>query len=101
MSSLQRGHGSAIDSSRQGLIDRTAATADRREIVLALTRKGQRIVDRVTQRRRAEIARILDRIPETQVRSLITALERFSDAAGEAPEQVWSLGWPTDGPSVS
>jgi DNA-binding MarR family transcriptional regulator len=77
------------------LINRSAATADRREIVLALTPRGQRIVDRVTKHRRAELARILDRIPISERRSLITALQRFSDAAGEAPEQAWSLGWPT------
>jgi len=78
------------------LIDRSPAAADRREIVLALTRKGQRIVDRVTQHRRADIARILDRIPASQRESLIAALQRFTDAAGEAPQQAWSLGWPTN-----
>ncbi len=79
----------------KGLIDRTAATADRREIVLSLTRKGRGIVDRVTQRRRAEIARIVDRIPVTQRTAMIGALQRFGEAAGEVPEQAWSLGWAT------
>jgi DNA-binding MarR family transcriptional regulator len=79
----------------KGLIDRAAATADRREIVLSLTRKGRGIVDRVTQRRRAEIARIVDRIPVTQRTALIGALQRFGEAAGEVPEQAWSLGWAT------
>jgi DNA-binding MarR family transcriptional regulator len=75
------------------LIDRQPATSDRRETVLSLTTTGQRIVERVTSRRRKDIAAIVDRIPSSQRRALISALGTFADAAAEAPEQAWSLGW--------
>jgi len=79
----------------KGLIERSAATADRRETLIVLTSRGRDIVDQVTRNRRAEISRILARIPTAELEPLIVALRGFSDAAGEAPEPAWSLGWPT------
>jgi hypothetical protein len=29
--------------------------------------------------------------------ALVPVLRSFADAAGEAPEQAWSLGWSADG----
>ena len=35
----------------------------------------------------------IDDIPEPEQRSLVHALRRLAQAAGEVPEQAWSNGW--------
>jgi DNA-binding MarR family transcriptional regulator len=75
------------------LIRRRTAPADRREVEVSLTRAGEQIVDEVTSRRRAEIAAIVGRIPRGKRAAVIRGLEAFAIAAGEAPEQAWSIGW--------
>ena len=37
--------------------------------------------------------RILLSVPERQRANLVKALQTFNAAAGEVPEQAWSLGW--------
>ncbi len=66
----------------KGLIDRQTGVSDRREITLTLTPRGQRMVDRITDRRRREIAQIITRIPTSQRRALVEALRHFSEASG-------------------
>lgn len=51
----------------------------------ALTPKGQRIVDQVTDFRRKEIARIIESMPFTHQENLIEALQAFTEAGGEPP----------------
>jgi len=87
----------------RGLVERHAGTVDRRAINLVLTRRGQRIVERVMEWRRAEIRRIVGRIPAKQRGSLVDALAHFNAAVGatgdgddEAREQAWTHGWSTD-----
>ncbi|MEX2100680.1 MAG: MarR family transcriptional regulator [Acidimicrobiia bacterium] len=75
------------------LVTRDVPTTNRREVQLALTPRGRRIVDSVTQRRREEIARIVERVPHAQRRSMVRALRAFGDAAGELPDDGWALGW--------
>ncbi len=77
----------------KGLITRRHATESRRELLISLTREGRSLVDRVTRRRRREIARIIARIPKRDQRVLVHALGVFADAAGETPEPSWSFGW--------
>ncbi len=77
----------------QALVLRRVERANRRETVISLTAKGRDIVQRVTDVRRSEIARIVRRIPAGLRESTIVALEAFAEAAGELPEQSWSLGW--------
>jgi DNA-binding MarR family transcriptional regulator len=77
----------------KGLISREVSPANRREITLALTPRGRRIVDSVTRRRRKEIARIVESVPKSQRASMVRALRAFGDAAGELPVEGWSLGW--------
>lgn len=79
----------------KGLIDRRTSPTDRREVVLAVTLEGRRIVDRVLQRRRREIASFVSDIPSPQRRLLVDALRRFSEAAGESGSPEWSLGLAT------
>jgi DNA-binding MarR family transcriptional regulator len=78
---------------RKGLVDRRPSESSRREIEISITAEGRAIVDRVTRRRRREIARILGSIPDRHRTGLVEALNAFAEAAGEVPEQAWSLGW--------
>lgn len=82
---------------RAGLVTRTPHPASRREVLVALTTHGRQLVDRVTQRRRAELATIARRMP-TQARvHFVEALEAFSIAADEPTvsqheESLWAWG---------
>jgi DNA-binding MarR family transcriptional regulator len=78
---------------RKGLVQRRRESADRRAVRISLTAAGRTLVDEVTRRRRAEIVRILRRMPKADRRPVLVALRAFADAAGEVPEQAWSLGW--------
>lgn len=75
------------------LVDRVQDEGNRRETKISLLIAGHSIVDQVTKIRRDEIARIVDRIPPGSRRAAVKALNTFADAAGELPEQSWSLGW--------
>lgn len=78
---------------RKGLVQRRHERGDRRLIRLSLSRKGQMLVDAVTDRRRAEITDLLKAIPRDQQTALVDSLQRLAAAAGEVPEQDWSAGW--------
>jgi DNA-binding MarR family transcriptional regulator len=75
------------------LVTRRQSREDRRAVRVSLTRTGGELVSEVSRRRRAEIATIVQRIPAPQRESVLIALRAFADAAGEVPEQEWSLGW--------
>ena len=78
---------------RKRLISRRHAGADRREVRLDLTPKGNRLVDSVTQRRREEIEQILRAIPVSERANLVKAFEVFGKAAGEVPDEEWQRSW--------
>jgi DNA-binding MarR family transcriptional regulator len=78
---------------RKQLVQRRRISADRRGVRISLTPAGRTLVEEVTRRRRAEIAQILQRMPRADRASALRALRVFADAAGEVPEQDWSLGW--------
>ncbi len=79
-----------------GLVDRRDNPADRRHLALTLTRKGQRLVDRVMQRRWEAIADIVRRMPAAGRQQLSEVLAEFSAAAGEpSHHDLWSAGWTT------
>lgn len=78
---------------RKGLIRRTGRDADRRETEIVLAAKGQRLVERVTLRRRRDLAAIADRMTPAQLRQAIDGLRAFAEAAGETPEATL-FGWP-------
>jgi DNA-binding MarR family transcriptional regulator len=78
---------------RKGLARRREDRRDRRSVRVALTGQGRALVDAVTRRRRAEIARLLEAVPADARRSLVEALQLLAAAAGEVPEQEWSTGW--------
>ena len=78
---------------KKGLIVRRHERDDRRLIRLTLAKDGRELVDAVTQRRRSEIAHLMEAIPRDQQAALVDSLQRLTAAAGEVPEQDWSAGW--------
>lgn len=78
---------------KKGLVTRRHDRGDRRLVRLTLAKKGQELVDAVTERRRAEIAHLLEAIPSEQEAALVDSLQRLMSAAGEVPELDWSTGW--------
>ncbi|MFK0244117.1 MarR family winged helix-turn-helix transcriptional regulator [Amycolatopsis azurea] len=77
------------------MVDRQHSTVSRREIVLALTREGARVVRQVTTRRRKEIAKIVAKMPDEARHGLVDVLTAFAQAGGEPPartslEGIWA-----------
>ncbi len=75
---------------RKGLVRRRTDRSDRRQVRIALTDAGRRLVDTVTERRRREIARILRAVPDEARRSVVAGLQLFAESAGEVPDRQWS-----------
>ena len=74
-----------------GLISRREDPHDRRYLALTLTRKGQRLVDRVAERRRAEVESVLAGMEPATRRRVARAFADFAAAAGAPPSDlVWS-----------
>lgn len=68
-----------------GMAARTSSRADRREVLIALTDAGHRVVREITEARRAEIAGIVAAMSPAQRDGLVDALRAFTDAGGEPP----------------
>jgi DNA-binding MarR family transcriptional regulator len=66
-----------------GLIDRLPHPTSRRELLAALTKRGQEVVQRVTEYRRTEIAGIVEKMPPAERHGLVRALTAFTAAGGE------------------
>ena len=81
---------------RKRLVHRRRTNQDRRGVRVSLTAAGGELVAEVSRRRRAEIAAIVERMPNAHRRPVLNALRAFAEAAGEVPEQDWSLGWDLD-----
>ncbi|MGA2521552.1 MAG: MarR family transcriptional regulator [Acidimicrobiales bacterium] len=78
---------------RKELVSRTRDELDRREVKLAITAAGRRIVADVTHRRRDEVSDLLGAIPVPLRRQLVSSLTLLAAAAGEGPELHWAPGW--------
>jgi len=78
---------------RKDLVSRTRDELDRREVKLAITPAGRRIVAEVVHRRRAEVGELLGAIPVGLRRQMVSSLTLLAAAAGEAPELHWGAGW--------
>ena len=79
-----------------GLVAREENQADRREVLMSLTDDGAELVGEVTRRRRLEIAHIVEGIPPSRRRAVVSALNAFTEAAGErspGPDTAARLGW--------
>jgi DNA-binding MarR family transcriptional regulator len=77
----------------KGLIERQQVEGNRREVRLAVTGAGSRIVGAVSRRRRAELRKVVSSMGDAERRSLVRALEAFAVAAGEVPDDQWYLAW--------
>jgi len=68
-----------------GWVERTSSPDSRREVLLELSPRGRRIVDEVTERRRAGISAVLSAMTVEQQGAVQNAFQAFADAAGEPP----------------
>ncbi|MBC3844433.1 MarR family transcriptional regulator [Streptacidiphilus sp. 4-A2] len=66
-----------------GMVERTPDPEDRRVVRLVATEAGRRVVHAVTERRQAEITRIVAAMPPEHRSAMVRALQAFADAAGE------------------
>lgn len=78
---------------RKGLVTRTRDELDRREVNLAVTDTGRRIVSEVIARRRDQVSQVLAAIGDDVRDQLITALHDLAARVGESPELHWAPGW--------
>jgi DNA-binding MarR family transcriptional regulator len=78
---------------RKDLIRRQRLSSDRRSVRVSISPAGRDLVAAVTRRRRAEVQAIVDRMSPADREQLVATLLVFAEAAGEVPEQDWSLGW--------
>lgn len=78
---------------RKGLVRRMRSASDRRVVRVRLTPAGHDIVERVLVRRRTELERLVAETEGLWQPAVIEALSAFADAAGEASEPDWWLGW--------
>jgi len=75
------------------LVRRAVDRNNRRVTTISLSASGRKVVDDVTEVRRAEIRSIVDRIPPDLRAPAVAALVAFAEAAGEPPQEAWTLGW--------
>lgn len=78
---------------RKRLIVRRRDLGDRRVVLMDLSASGKRLVERVTQRRREEIDRILDAVDPKERANLVRAFSVFGEAAREIPDGDWQRSW--------
>jgi DNA-binding MarR family transcriptional regulator len=78
---------------KKGLVTRRIDRRDRRQVRIALSPGGRRLVDAVTALRRTEIEQLVATIPVESRDGVVEALRHLSETAGEVPEQDWSAGW--------
>ncbi len=84
---------------RKGLIRRTRARADRREVQVSLTAAGGAVVDEATARRRALLSGILSRLSADEQLAVTGAFRAFASAAGEIPDSDWPARPDEPGPT--
>jgi DNA-binding MarR family transcriptional regulator len=77
----------------KGLIGREASAESRREVTVRLMPAGRRLLQKVTTARRRAIGQIVAKVPEGLRAAMVDALQAFSEAAGEVPDQAWAVGW--------
>lgn len=78
---------------RKRLIARRRITSDRRGVRVALAAGGRELITNVSERRRAEVAALLRRMPARDRAAALDALRGIAARAHEAPETDFSVGW--------
>ncbi|HEV7526466.1 MAG TPA: MarR family transcriptional regulator [Acidimicrobiia bacterium] len=69
----------------RGLVLRAPSAVDRREVVIALTATGTSVVESVMAARRRELDEVARRMGDDDRIAVVTALDKFTHAAGVAP----------------
>ena len=75
---------------RLGLVHRARSVEDGRMVQVGLTQEGQALVTAVTERRRQEIDRVLERMTGPDAIRVVAALRAFNRAAGEVEDRDWA-----------
>jgi DNA-binding MarR family transcriptional regulator len=74
----------------KGLLDR-AIPSDRREVMLSVTPAAVAVLDAVTTARRTRMRAVLRRMPVADRAAVLAAFAAFAAAAGEVPDDQWSI----------
>lgn len=82
---------------RKRLIRRAEAAEDRRETELRLAAGGRRLVQRVTDRRRRDLAEIVNRLGPDDTSAIVQLLESFAVAADARVVEADLFGWTPPG----
>ncbi|MDA8195791.1 MAG: MarR family transcriptional regulator [Actinomycetota bacterium] len=79
----------------KGLIERMAHPTDRRQVIVAITLKGSKLLQRVTESRRAMIEGVVAKLSATQIKEVEEGFTLFAKASPEPDEKMLSekLGW--------
>ncbi len=76
-----------------GLLDRRDDPSDRRNVVLAPSERGRKVVRAVLDRRSDLLADLLRRLSAADRKRLTGPLQRLVDVAGDIPvNDIWTLG---------
>ncbi len=73
----------------KGLLLRKHSEKDRRRVELLVSEKAVDALATVTRNRKAEIARVLAKIPKTKWEEVVNALDLISEATSETKERTW------------
>jgi len=76
---------------RKGLLERSRATPDRREVRVTLSDTGRELVREISHRRREVLDRVVDALPPDTHAQVAAALHTLNEAAGEVPDREWWL----------
>lgn len=66
-----------------GWVQRSASPDSRREVMIDVSLAGRELVDRVTDRRRRELATVLDGMSATERAAVLAGFSAFTQSAGE------------------
>ncbi len=78
---------------RKGLVARSEDPSDRRQVCLQCTASGRRLVAEVSERRRAEIAVLVQALAIPARSEVLRALSQLAEAAGEVFAEQDVLEW--------
>lgn len=78
---------------KKGLVRRRTARSDRREVRITLAPAGKALVEEVTQRRRDQIAELLNSISCEDQAALVALCKKITDASSEPPDRDWVMDW--------
>lgn len=77
---------------RLGLLSRRRSPEDGRVVQVDVTPTGRGLLDGVTEQRRADIRRVVDRMPAADAAVVAAALREFNAAAEEVGQDEWPTG---------